>query len=397
MTSADPAVGTSERVRSLVELAKLAGVSTSTVSRALAGSPLVSVATRARVQALAAAHDFRLNQMASRLRTKRTGVIGVVVPLGHERRQHLSDPFFMTMLGHLADALTEIGYDLMLTRVIPDAPDWLERIVDSGMLDGVLLLGQSDQRAAIERVAARYRPLVVWGSLAANQVHCSVGTDNHRGGWLAGQHLLAKGATRIAFLGDVRAPELDLRFAGLSAALAAAGAAPPVMLETHLATDVMYQEIAAHLDQQGAGIDGIFAGSDAIAMMTLRALADHGISVPHAVRVVGYDDLPLAIQTVPRITTIRQEFAIGAKAMVEQLLARIKGVLTPSLVLAPALVVRGSSDATFEAGGVPNPEQAFARAAPGGERAKRVGVAAGGISAAASRRVSRAFPPGRPR
>jgi DNA-binding LacI/PurR family transcriptional regulator len=181
-------------------------------------------------------------------------------------------------------------------------------------------------------------------------VHCSVGTDNHRGGWLAGEHLLSQGATRIAFLGDVRAPELGLRFAGLSAALAAAGAALPVMLETHLATDVMYDEIAAHLDRDGAGIDGIFAGSDAIAMMTLRALADHGIAVPQAVRVVGYDDLPLAVQTVPRITTVRQEFAVGAKAMVERLLARMGGVAMPSLVLDPTLVVRGSSDANAEGG-----------------------------------------------
>jgi DNA-binding LacI/PurR family transcriptional regulator len=84
--------------------------------------------------------------------------------------------------------------------------------------------------------------------------------------------------------------------------------------------------------------------------MTLRALADHGIAAPQAVRVVGYDDLPLAVQTVPRITTVRQEFATGAKAMVERLLARMGGVAMPSLVLDPTLVVRGSSDAGVEGG-----------------------------------------------
>ncbi|WP_199857176.1 LacI family DNA-binding transcriptional regulator [Sphingomonas sp. EC-HK361] len=350
------------RVRTIVDLARVAGVSAGTVSRALADSPLVNPGTRARIQALATRHDFRLNQMASRLRTKRTGVIGVVVPLGHERRQHLSDPFFMLMLGHLGDALTEIGYDLMLSRVIPDAPDWLERIVDSGMLDGVLLLGQSDQRDAIERVAERYLPLVVWGDLAEGQVHCSVGTDNFRGGRLAGEHLLSTGATRIAFLGDVRAPEFGLRFAGLSAATAAAGAAPPVLLETHLAADVMYAEIGAHLDKHGAVIDGIFAGSDVIAMMTLRALADHGIRVPEAVRVVGYDDLPLARQTVPRITTVRQDFAGGAKAMVDRLLARMIGDAMPSLKLPPSLVIRGSSDAAVEAGNALSRPAPFDRA-----------------------------------
>jgi DNA-binding LacI/PurR family transcriptional regulator len=331
------------RARTIVELARLAGVSPGTVSRALAGKTVVASETMERIKALAAEHDFRLNQMASRLRTRRTGVIGVVVPLGHERRQHLSDPFFMTMIGHLADALTENGYDIMLSRVIPDAPDWLERIVDSGMLDGVLLLGQSDQFDTIERVAARYRPLVAWGSRFPGQVHCSVGSDNLLGGRLAGGHLLDAGAERIAFLGDLCAPELRQRYEGLCQALAARGARPPVALETHLAADVMGQEIAAHLHRDGAAIDGIFAGSDVIAITTLRALADRGTPVPDAVRVIGYDDLPIAVQAVPRISTIRQDFAAGARAMVERLFAAIAGEPPCPLQLPPELVVRDST------------------------------------------------------
>ena len=328
-----------------MDLARLAGVSPGTVSRALAGKAVVAAPTMERIKSLAVEHDFRLNQMASRLRTRRTGVIGVVVPLGHESRQHLSDPFFMTMIGHLADALTENGYDLMLSRVIPDTADWLERIVDTGMLDGVLLLGQSDQSAAIERVAARYPPLVAWGSHSVGQVHCSVGTDNLLGGRLAGEHLLAAGAGRIAFLGDLRAPELRQRFEGLTAAVTAGGRPAPLLLETHLAADVMGAEIAAHLARHGDGIDGILAGSDVIAMMTLRALADQGVAVPETVRVVGFDDLPIAVATVPRISTIRQDFAAGAKAMVERLFARMAGTACESLRLTPELIVRDSTRA----------------------------------------------------
>ena len=180
------------RIRNISELAKLAGVSAGTVSRALAGKELVNQQTRERIQALAREHGFRPNQMASRLRTGQTGVIGVVIPLGHEKKQHISDPFFMTMLGHLADGLTEGGYDLMLSRVIPaDGDDWLERIVDSGMLDGVLMIGQSDQFETIERIAEIYRPLVVWGTQREGQRHCVVGTDSFTGGRLAAQQLLS--------------------------------------------------------------------------------------------------------------------------------------------------------------------------------------------------------------
>src|SRR3546814_7219250 len=106
-------------VRTLADLARLAGVSTGTVSRALAGKSLVNTETRERIQALAREHGFRPNQMASKLRSKRTGVIGIVIPLGHEKRQHISDPFFLALLGWLADELTEFGYDVMQTGRAP--------------------------------------------------------------------------------------------------------------------------------------------------------------------------------------------------------------------------------------------------------------------------------------
>ncbi len=331
------------RARTLTDLARLVGVSAGTVSRALADSPLVSEDTRRRIQSLAAEHGFRPNQMARRLRTQKTGVIGVVVPLGHERRQHLSDPFFMALLGHLADALTENGYDIMLSRIIPDADDWLDRIVRSGMLDGVLLIGQSDQFEAIERVARHYRPLVAWGTSFPGQLHCAVGVDNRQGGRLAGERLIARGCRRIAFFGEVRTIELRERHAGLAEAMAAAGLPPPLQLDTHLASDIMPDEISAHLDQAGDLIDGIFAASDLIAMRVVRALADRGRDVPGEVPIVGFDDLPLAESTVPRLTTIRQDLVAGATAMVDALFARINGQDTPSVEMAPRLIERDTA------------------------------------------------------
>ncbi len=330
-------------VKNISDLARIAGVNPATVSRALSDSPLVNAATKARIVELAKEHAFRPNQLASRLRKKKTGAIGIVVPLGHERRQHLSDPFFMTMLADLADALEDSGNDLVLSRIIPDADDWLERIVNSGMLDGVILIGQSNQYSAIERVAAHYQPMVAWGSQWPEQVHCSVGSDNVAGGRLAGECLVAAGSRNIIYLGEVRAPEIAQRYQGLCEALAMAGMATPRHLDVHLASDVMEQEIAAHLDNVASQIDGIFAASDVIAMRTLRLLIDRGFAVPDQIRVIGYDDLPLAIQTVPRLTTIRQDIAQGARIMATSLLARIAGQDTPSVQMIPTLIRRDSA------------------------------------------------------
>ncbi len=333
----------SGRIRNIAELAKLAGVTAGTVSRALANSDLVNKDTRQRIQALAREHGFRPNQMAKRLRVQQTKVIGIVVPLGHERRQHLSDPFFMAILGHLADALTENGYDIMLSRVIPDADDWLERIVDSGMLDGVLVIGQSNQFEKIERVAAWYKPMVVWGSHRPGQVHCTVGVDNRMGGRLAGECLIEAGRSRLAFLGDITAPELSERYLGLCDAARAAGLVDPAQINVHLASDIMADEIASHVERIVQQIDGIAAGSDLLAMHVVRALADRGLTIPGPISVTGFDDLPLAEQTIPRLTTVSQNIALGARAMVATLFERMAGRDASSLEMTPELIRRDTA------------------------------------------------------
>jgi DNA-binding LacI/PurR family transcriptional regulator len=331
------------KIRNIAELARLAGVSTGTVSRALANKSLVNKETRERIQAIAREHGFRPNQMARRLRTQQTGVIGIVVPLGHEKRQHLSDPFFMTIFGHLADAISESGYDIMLSRVIPDDAEWLERIVDSGMLDGVLLIGQSDQSEAIERVAAHYRPMVVWGRHTPGQVHCTVGVDNRAGGRMAGEALIDRGCKRLGFVGEVAAPEFSERYLGLCDAAAQAGLAKPAHYHVHVASDMMTDEISAHVEAIRASCDGVATASDLIAMQTVRALADCGVRVPDDIAIVGFDDLPFAEQTIPRLTTISQSIGTGAKAMVAALFERIGGADAASVEMQPVLVRRDTA------------------------------------------------------
>jgi DNA-binding LacI/PurR family transcriptional regulator len=332
------------RVRNIADLARIAGVSPGTVSRALSGSGMISEATRERIRTLAREHEFTPNALARNLRIQRTGAIGVVIPLGHDVGQHISDPFFMTMLGHLADALTERGYDLLLSRVIPAGADWLDKIVDSGRVDGVIVIGQSDQAATLDRVAGRYRPLVVWGGKAEAQLHCSVGSDNFAGGEMATAHLLSRGCRRIGFFGDARALEIAQRLDGARAAMAAAGLADSLsVFPAHLAADDAAGNIAGFLAGRDGRPQGIVAVSDVVAISVINALVDQAVAVPDAVRVIGYDDLPVALQTSPRLSTIRQDFAAGAAHLVDLLLRRIAGEDTASIVMPPELIVRAST------------------------------------------------------
>ncbi len=332
---------TRNTVRTITDLARLAGVSPGTVSRALAGKSLVNTQTREKIEALAREHGFRPNQMASGLRRQKTGVIGVVIPLGHDTRQQISDSFFMTLLGFLADELTTHGYDLMLRRVVPgDDADWLDRFIGSGMIDGVVVIGQSDQFERIEDVADGYRSMVVWGNHTEGQRHCVVGTDNRLGGRLAAERLIAGGARRLAFLGDTGPMEFAARFAGAQDVAARMGLPDVQPLATHLSPDRASEEIAAHLATHGRSIDGIFAATDTLAALCLTELRAQGLSVPDDVKLVGFDDLPIARQTIPPLTTVRQDIAAGARGLVDLLLRRLGGETTESLVLPPELVVR---------------------------------------------------------
>lgn len=329
-------------VRTLTDLAKIAGVSAGTVSRALAGNSLVNAKTRERIEALAREHGFRPNQMASRLRRQKTGVIGIIIPLGHEQKQQVSDTFFLTLLGHLADALTEQGYDLMLRRVVPASDeDWLDPFIGSGMIDGVIVVGQSDQFDHLEDVADGYRPMVVWGQHREGQRHCVVGSDNHLGGRLAAERLVTAGAKRMAFVGDTNAPEFAARYAGAKR-VADAYDIELHELPAHLATSGMTAEIAA-LMRNAAQFDGIFAATDLLALACLAELRKLKIRVPEDIKLVGFDDLPIAQQTTPSLTTVRQDIAGGARAMTDLLLRRIAGEDTESIVMPPRLVVRATA------------------------------------------------------
>jgi DNA-binding LacI/PurR family transcriptional regulator len=185
--------------------------------------------------------------------------------------------------------------------------------------------------------------MVVWGAKIPNAQHCSVGSNNALGGALAANHLIAVGCTKIAFFGDPKAPEFGQRLAGCEQAVQAAGLAPAApILPVHLTAASAQATIGAYL-QAGPVPDGIVCASDIIAMSAMRALAERGIKVPEEVCVVGYDDVSIAAQTTPPLTTIRQDIEQGAKAMVDLLFKRMAGIQTESVEFNPQLICRRST------------------------------------------------------
>lgn len=341
--SDDPCAVTSRamKVSTLTELAALTGVSVGTVSKALSDRGYVSAKTRERIRRIADEHGFQINRTAQSLKRGRNDAIAVVLPLGHESAQTFSDPFFITMIGHLADALSARNNELVLSKVVPDGPGWLANVARSGRVDGIVVIGQSNQEYELERVADFYRPFVVWGQQLPGQRYCSVGTDNRAGGRLAAQRLLATGRRKLTFIGMTDIPEIAERHAGFTEACRAAGVSPGGHLPAHLTADAAYQAVAHALDA-GLDTDGMVAASDVIAMSAMRALSERGFIVPKQIAVIGYDDVSLAAFTTPPLTTVRQDLDLAARSLVDLLFRRISGEETVSLSMPPRLMVRGS-------------------------------------------------------
>jgi len=330
----------------MADIAKLAGVHTSTVSRALAGSPLVEKSMREKILRIARSRGYIVNSAARSLRLQRTQSISVVFPLGHEVEQSLTDPFFVQMIGYLADEITQRGYGLFLQKIVPPMEDWLTHLIASKRSDGIIVIGQSTEHEALEAVAGRYRPLVVWGGQIERQTYCTVGSDNVAGAHLATEHLLSLGRRNIVFLGDVRVPELRLRYKGYCQAIANGprGTAPKRNIPTHMTADQAFDAMTSVL-ARGDKFDGVVCATDVIAMSAIRAITAAGKRVPKDISVVGYDDLALAAHTNPPLTTVRQNIETGARHLIDLLFRRMEDEVTESITMAPELIIRESSGA----------------------------------------------------
>ncbi len=338
--------GTDRRRLQMTDIARLAGVSVATVSRALNGSPLISEETRKRVDELARSLNYSINIGAKNLRLKQNRTIAVVIPYDRVSRQHVSDPFFLSMVGSLADALTERGFDMLLSRVDAEHLDSVGQLIQSGVAMGVILIGQWRHHDQLNQLAAQHLPVVVWGTQMPQQLYCTVGGDNVTGGLLATQHLLGLGHQRIAFLGDVALPEVMHRFQGYQQAHVDAGlsALPALLIPVPFDANEARAGIT-RLCEAGIPFDAVFACSDVLASATTQALALFGRRVPDDVAVVGYDDIEWASHSNPPLTTVRQPIARAGVELVDVLLRSIDGEQVQPRSLPVELIVRASTQA----------------------------------------------------
>jgi DNA-binding LacI/PurR family transcriptional regulator len=321
----------------LEDLARLAGVSISTVSRALNDQPLISMRTKQRIWALARDHNYPFRASMPTAPIGAEGSIAIVTPHMRGRALPLSHPFFLELLASIGEAARARSCDFTVSHVAPASLDDLVLATTTSRASGVIFLGQSMLHEEFNQLAETNARFVVWGAHMSGQKYRSIGSDNLLGGRRATSHLARLGRKAILFIGGSD-PEAEQRRRGYLEALAENGIDFDPKLVAQVEFELESAEAAiTRLLRRGVAFDGVVAASDLIALGAIRALRQAGLSVPSDVSVVGYDDMLLSRLSTPALTTIRQDTFHAGQLLVTSILEpsqdRSPGYLPTELIV----------------------------------------------------------------
>lgn len=321
--SADENARTAGRFRSTMRtISERAGVSTSTVSRALKGDRRISAKTRDSILAIAREENYAPNAMARSLVTRRSGVVGLVIG-------EIGNPFYPELLERLHLRLAARGLRPMLLHVGSGPLD--EGAAQSLLqyqMDGCLI-ASATLSSRIEEICLQYRvPMVMINRMA--RVHsCAVSCNNFAGARLLGELLIEAGHRRIALVtGQSNTSVSEDRAEGLQAALSDHGVSLTASCEGHSIYAGGFAA-AQEIVERGLRPDAIFAVNDIMAMGVIDALRRTGLRVPEDVSVTGFDDVQAASWPNYDLTTVAQPVDAMIERTLDLLLERIEDPSRP--------------------------------------------------------------------
>jgi len=322
-------------------VARVSGVSPSTVSRILNGTATVSDDKRAAVERAIAELGFVPNPIARGLAGGRSMSVGVIT-------QAIDSPFYGVALRGIEEGLGRVGYSALFVSGHWNA-DEEERCIETlrqRRVDGLIILHGRLSNARLRAVAKTLPTVVTGRQLKAPNLY-ALDFDNVEGARLATQHLLELGHRDIAHIaGDMLHPDAELRLRGYRLALDAAGRP----FRPELVMPGMYFEDSGRLAverllETRQRFSAIFAANDQMAFGAAVALHTHGLRVPDDVSLVGFDDLASAAHVVPPLTTVHQAGMELGRIAASSLLALLDGRTPNELLPPPRLIVRASTRA----------------------------------------------------
>lgn len=322
------------------DVAREAGVSQMSVSRAVRGIEGVSETTRAHVLSVAARLGYQPNYNARSLAISRSRLIGVSVPT-------LIDEVFGDILDALHQALEQSGFDVIMVTSRYDREaeaNWVERML-KWLPAGLVLTGDDHSSGLAERLRLVDLPVVELWDAVADPIDISVGIDHRRVGAQAAEHLLRTGCRNVCLVGldGRRDPRAEKRFGGFIEAFAPHGTVDVHRIDGTASFEAGHQAIMRLHGADRAARDGYFFLNDHLAFGGLCALEALGIDVPGAVAVMGFNDLGINRVLNRRITTLSTPRRRIGEIAAQRLLARINGAVTPATTELEARLLQGQT------------------------------------------------------
>lgn len=327
------------------DVAEKAGVSQSTVSRALSGSSVISEATRERVLGAAQELGYFVDERAARLRRGHTGTLATVVICKPGGRARDVNPFSYALLGGICAAAADKGLEVLVS-LQSEEEKLFGHYVERGQAEGMIVIGTTANRTAwdyFRKVGETTQPVAYWGSPLGDLDWIS--SDNEAGARLAAEHLVERGCSNLVVVGShtsaqrqfaervdaflARAKEL-----GVKARLAA--------IEPGAARHEQGKVATERLLGEGEPFDGIFSVCDALAFGVMDALQAAGKSIPDDVKLVGFDGIPASELTSPPLTTIEPDLDVAGRLLVEAVVGG-EGAPRGARRVPVRLLARGSS------------------------------------------------------
>ncbi|PWI57100.1 LacI family DNA-binding transcriptional regulator [Sulfoacidibacillus thermotolerans] len=326
------------------DVAALAKVSPSTVSRVLANSPRISDETKQRVRQALEQLDYQPNVFARGLVTNTASSIGILIP--PQMTEFFANPFFAEMMSGVSEVARSEGFDTVLSTSAVDEEDAVDRMIRGRRVDGLILLGSRIRDAVLPKVAQHQFPSVLLGRPAEDIPISYVNNDNVQAAYEATKHLLDLGHEKIGFLGG----SFDLvvtrdRLEGYRHALLEVGIEPNTRMEisTYFLEQGGYQGMM-HLLALPTRPTAVLASDDVLAFGAMRAAGELGYHLPDDLAIVGFNDIRLAELANPPLTSVRvhmHELGVGAtRLLVEQI--RASKMLKRSKIVDFELVIRES-------------------------------------------------------
>lgn len=331
----------------LETIARISGVSRSTVSRVINNSPNVSPEVRDRVMRVIRETNFQPNVAARSLAAGSTRILGLVIPMSVS--QMFVDPYFPLLIQGVSSACNANDYTVMLWLVEPEYERRiLRQILHSGLVDGVIVTSLEINDPMVDALIERNFPFVMVGRPRPGKSIYYVDVDNEGSARRAVEHLIQLGRRRIATISGPQSLTAGVdRLNGYRAALQQAGLPLDAALE-ECGQFTQSEGFAAMQRLLASRPDAVFAASDAMAQGALQAVAAAGLRVPDDIALVGFDDIPLSAHLQPPLTTVRQPIDRMGAVAVELLINRLNAPHSdqPQGIMLPTeLVVRASCGA----------------------------------------------------